>query len=579
MNEKLKLFLDSHLKTDTNTVSVFPLACGVGKTEYIRYLIADALNNNYGLIIVTDEVERLNNYTNSSDEQLSDYINRNINRVSILTSDSIASEAQTMHKKPIILMCTQRYFDLSIDEIRHLTTTRKKVIFDEKPYIFVTSKITIETLNDIDTALNEGLDDTVNQNDKAMLIVNWKDISSGLQKALKDNEDHNLDYKKEDYFTYSDYVKEHTSESFFECIKKYRSQLKKYKSDVLKTIDAVKQLTTEGIITSQKTKFVGSGNAYNNYFTVLITNVHKLTDIGASVFILDGTSDISPDYDLNCFKLIDCNEFKPDLHRLTINVVNLNTSKDKLTQSKEKADPLIKTIIEYIKSQPEHIDTVFTYKNISDKFMKDFKYVNWFGNIKGSNQYREETNICQVGLNRYPDLVYMLYVNSIGQINDEELCLINRIYGKETIDSIRCRMILADIEQNLYRCKIRNRDNSKKCTYTLICNVEEHNKLFDLYSPLLQMIKTRYEPLGATINYIETPVQFIRLKSNERKTKNKTTVQKFEEWYGRQPKDRTFKRADLISECNLTASQFKDLKRTNILNNLSTDKQGLYIVK
>ena len=277
--------------------------------------------------------------------------------------------------------------------------------------------------------------------------------------------------------------------------------------------------------------------------------------------------------------MIDCNEFKPDLHRLTINVVNLNTSKDKLTQSKEKADPLIKTIIEYIKSQPEHIDTVFTYKSISDKFMKDFKYVNWFGNIKGSNQYREETNICQVGLNRYPDLVYMLYVNSIGQINDAELCLINRIYGKETIDSVRCRMILADIEQNLYRCKIRNRDNSEKCTYTLICNVEEHNKLFDLYSPLLQMIKTRYEPLGATINYIETPAQFILLKSKERKAKNKTTVQKFEEWYGRQPKNRTFKRADLISECNLTVSQFKDLKRTNILNNLSTDKQGLYIVK
>lgn len=582
MNSELKQFLDYHLNadTDTKTVKVFPLPCGVGKSEYIKYLISDALNKNYGLIVVTDEVERLHSYTAAQDEQLTEYIHRNIHRISILSSSTIATEAKVLHEKPIVLMCTQRYFNLSIDEIKQLTATRRKIVFDEKPYIFVTYKLTIESLNNVDSALKEGLDDTVNQDDKEMLVSTWNAINAILQNELKTNEALNTDYKREIYFNPSALIESEAKKKFYDLIGKYKPLLKRYNTaDIAKTIDAVEQLMTEGIVTSLKVKYKNSGNSYNNYFTVLINNIPKLTDIEASVFVLDGTSDISPEYDLNCVKKVDCRKFQPDLRCLTINIINVNTSKDRLTKNGDKTDSLIKTIIEYIKSQPQNINTIFTYKGIADKFKEVFDNVNWFGNIKGTNQYREVCHICQVGLNRYPDLTYMLYANAIGQCNDSNTGFTNRTYSKETIDSIRCRLILADIEQNLYRCKIRSRDNKVNCTYTLICNVDERSRLFEAYSPLLDMIKARYKSLGATIRYIDAPAQFKLLKAKERKTQSKTTVQKFEEWYKNQPKGRVFKRADIMSECNMNESQFKDLKKTDILKNFATDKQGVYKVK
>lgn len=580
MNLELKRFIDRYIKEDTNTkmVTVFPLACGTGKSEYIRYAIADALENNHGLIVVTDLIDRLNSYTLSQDERLAEYIKRNIDRISILNSTTISVEVKVLHKKPIVLMSTQRYFDLTKDEIRHYTATREKIIFDEKPFILVSHKITIDSLNQVDSALNEALDDTVNQEEKRDLIDFWNIIESELKGELKRNEALNIGYKREIYFDGANLSEIDAVKTFYSLIKKYEKQLKKYNPKVIKTIEAVKQLMKEGIVTSQKMKFKSSGNDYDNYFTVIINNIEKLTNIDAKVYVLDGTADISPEYQLNCVNMPDCSCFNRDLSNLIINIVDVNTSKDKLTIKVEKTQNLIQTIINYIKAQPQNINTVFTYKAIANKFANDFDNVNWFGNIKGSNQYREINNICQVGLNRYSDLIYMLYANSINSYNDGNANFNKRIYDKETIDDIRCRLILADFEQNLFRCKIRNTDNSEICTYTLICNVSERNGIYENYQPLINMIKARYEMLGARVNIFDTPAQFKLLKAKERKTKKKTSIQKFEEWYKRQPKERMFKRADIILECGLTESQFKDLKKSGILTNLSTDKQGVYIV-
>lgn len=239
MNTNLRKFLDKHIGgvSRAGMLKVFPLPCGVGKSEYIKYLISDALNKNYGLIVVTDEVERLNSYTAAQDEQLTEYIQRNIHRISILNSSTIATEAKILYSKPIVLMCTQRYFDLSIDEIKHYTATRKKIIFDEKPYIFVTYKLTIEALNNVDSALKEGLDDTVNQSDKALLVSGWETISTALQTALKENEALNTDYKREEYFNFSAYIDVQKAEVFFSLIGKYKPQLRRYNADITKIIE------------------------------------------------------------------------------------------------------------------------------------------------------------------------------------------------------------------------------------------------------------------------------------------------------------------------------------------------------
>ena len=56
--ENLKTFLDHHLIQSTNgRVAVFPIRCGIGKSTYIKYAIADAIRaGDHGLIIVTDSL-------------------------------------------------------------------------------------------------------------------------------------------------------------------------------------------------------------------------------------------------------------------------------------------------------------------------------------------------------------------------------------------------------------------------------------------------------------------------------------------------------------------------------------------
>lgn len=578
MNEELKKFLDTELKKQTanNTVTVFPLPCGTGKSEYIRYLISDALIKGYGLIVITDEIDRLNGYTKSTNEELQTYLEKNQDRIALLKSETISAEIKTVHKKPIILMSTQRYFGLDLPELKSFTHSRKKIVFDEKPFIFEIEKITINKLNTVDTVLKEVLNDTVNQSDKETLIECWASIISKLQNELKTNEKLNDSYKRELFFKLDGNA---YTNIFYKNIKNYKFIIKKFNPDAIKTIEAVKQLLTEGIITSQKMKYKTSGNKYDNYFTVLKNNIDKLTAVDAKIYILDGTADISPEYKLKKINIIDCSKFKRDLSELTINLVDVNTSKERLTKAGNKTENLIKTLVSYIHSLPLNIDTIFTYKAISSKFAKEFKNINWFGNIKGTNQYRNINHICQIGLNRYSDLTYALYANAIGQFNDENKELINRIYDLETVDNIRCNLILADLEQNIYRSKIRNTNNKEKCVYTLICNFNEQSNLIEDYKPLIEIIKSRYENLGATVNLIDTPTELKILKIKERNTKNKSSVQKFIDWLNIQPKGKVFKRADLLTECKITKSQFKDIKDSGVLNALKTSKQGIYKVK
>lgn len=578
MNEELKKFLDKELNKPTanNTVAVFPLPCGTGKSEYIRYLISDALIKGYGLIVITDEIDRLNGYTKSTNKELQTYLEKNQDRIALLKSETISTEIKTVHKKPIILMSTQRYFSLDLPELKNFTNSRKKIVFDEKPYIFEIEKITINKLNTVDTVLKEVLNDTVNQSDKETLIECWSSISGKLQNELKTNEKLNDSYKRELFFKLDGNA---YTNIFYKNINNYKSIIKKFNPDAIKTIEAVKKLLTEGIITSQKMKYKTSGNKYDNYFTVLKNNIDKLTAVNAKVYILDGTADISPEYKLKKINIVDCSEFKRDLSNLTINIVDVNTSKERLTKSGNKTENLIKTLVSYVHSLPLNIDTIFTYKAISSKFANEFKNIKWFGNIKGTNQYRNINHICQIGLNRYSDLTYVLYANAIGQFNDENKELINRIYDLETVNNIRCNLILADLEQNIYRSKIRNTDNKEKCVYTLICNFSEQNNLIEDYKPLIEIVKSRYEPLGATVNLIDTPTEFKILKIKERNTKNKSSVQKFIDWLNLQPKGKVFKRADLMTECKITKSQFKDIKDSGVLNALKTSKQGIYQVK
>ena len=105
MNKELESFLDYHLSNDTDEskITMFPLQCGIGKSEYIPKAIADALKNDEGLIVVTDEKERLKSYVSKvRDEDLATYISSNLDKIAVLTSENFIDEIKTLSSKPIV---------------------------------------------------------------------------------------------------------------------------------------------------------------------------------------------------------------------------------------------------------------------------------------------------------------------------------------------------------------------------------------------------------------------------------------------------------------------------------------------
>lgn len=247
-----------------------------------------------------------------------------------------------------------------------------------------------------------------------------------------------------------------------------------------------------------------------------------------------------------------------------------------MTNNSESTKDFVNEIIKYIKSQTPEIDTVFTYQAIEDKFKEHFKNVEHFGNIKGGNQYREVNNICQVGMNRWPELVYSLYASEIDQYN-HDYCWTNTICDSMEISKLRANLLLADMEQNMFRSKIRNRDNSEKCVFTLIYSPIEKGLFGSVYSPLLRAIVDRYDMLGAKMYFTEDPTEFKELKAMSRKTTKETATQKFYKWVNSQPLETRFKRQDIMEKCGITKAQFTHLRRNGVFNEYKTDRQGVYV--
>lgn len=573
MNDKLNQFLDKHIKpsSNINIVDVFPIRCGIGKSTYIKYRLFKALSTNEKLIVVTDQIDRLKEYVLF--DELAEYITRNQSKLTLLTSDNIGAELKCLHLKNIVLMTTQRYFNFTVDEIKELTKNRKMIIFDEKPYFNEQIKINIKTFNNIDTALHIALDNTVEPAAKDWLITQWELLRAKFQNTTKEYERLNTKGKLELLYYKPNETISEDDKQFIKLINKYRLKLQKYDVESYKNILAIIQMVYEGAtFTSYKIQSNSQEQKYENYFTVLIDNKDKMITSGAKVYVLDGTADVSPDYQASYINMIDCSDFLLPLNKLVINCVNIPTSRIRF--DKPDRNKYIDCIVNYINSLPHKCDVIFTYQKIEPILKKHFAMVNHFGNIKGKNDYRNKANIIQIGLNRYSDLTYQLQAgyNTLEKYKDKNVTI---AASKSKSDNVMYNTILADVEQNLYRTKIRNADNTDIVTYTMLFNTNQ-------YKFLIELLKARYGAYGATINVIDTPLEFRLLKSKERK--QDTNAKKILEWLSTKTKEDTFYINNMLSELNLTQKQFRRIKEKDtsikaLFENMKTNKRGYYIIK
>ena len=190
-------FLDKTISTrrDENLITVIPLRCGLGKSTYLESLIERRISddNSNGMLIITDSIERLGKF-----------LSNNQDKISMLTQENISEEIQIQGYKPILLMSTQRFFNLTKDEItsflKYRDGLRTEIIFDEKPYLYEQIKITIESFNNIDTALQQFVDDTANQTEKEWCVQEWQKLRHHIQKQIVYYE--NLETERNHFYLY-----------------------------------------------------------------------------------------------------------------------------------------------------------------------------------------------------------------------------------------------------------------------------------------------------------------------------------------------------------------------------------------
>lgn len=589
---------------DMSTVDLIAAPCGIGKTRSITILVSMILQQCvWGAIIVTDALERMRNYVNGDsistyDSYLSDYLERNRERILVYDSTNAKEAAHLLYKRQIVVMSTQRFFNLQREEVIALVNSyypKRKIFFDERTPLSETLRIDIAALNNVDTALSSCLDDTVRQADKEWLLEQWRNLRGALDKDLREFERSHTDDTLYGAYAFAT-EKGTTDDARFLSLttKTYADKLRKFRSHnddppILKQIRGVFEIVHHGaVIVSHRRGYSRGKGEYENCFLVNIDHDDLLLNIGSKVFILDGTGGIDPIYDKPYIHRIDCSMFQRDLSKLTINLVDVNTSKVLLTKPKPENNNQLQTIIRYIQraslTKPQ---AIFTYKLIEDSFRPIAEHVAHFGSIKGRNDFRELTSFIQVGLNRERDEFYLsraLHNRALKYPGKRFISTFNKdTLARENM----LRSLLSDVEQNLFRSALRNIDNDKEVTYTILFRCQEmldkagHNR--NSLSELADMIRERYVPCGATVRVFDTPPEFKEAKTMERKSSDgkKTHAQIVVEWVRAQTYGDLVKRNKMLRECGLTANQFKAVLRNNphireMFEEMKTEKSGYY---
>lgn len=595
-------WLQVHLKnsTDEGTVDLIPAPCGIGKSYSMTVQIGEALQNyDTGLILVTDEIERMRGYSSAQDSLLNEYLQRNRHRILVYEASNAKSERNNLYKKQIIVLSTQRFFSLSRKEVLSLVNShipRRHIFIDERAPLSETVRIDISVFNDIDTTFNVELDNT--SKEKEWLVQQWRNLRTRYDNYMREYESSHDDYELHLWHNDIDPHATTNDEKFLHLINEtYARKLKRVDNNILKKIHAVFQIVKDGALFISRRKPNSKAQAeYSNFFLVTIDHSDLLLNIGSKTIILDGTGDLDPVYNAWFINRVNCDQFKRDLSNLTINLVDVNTSRNAIAKN-PASNAKLAAIIDYVKSLPK-IDAVFTYgKNASERDTVEKVFADagfqtgHFGGLKGKNHFRHMTNIVQVGLNRIPDEYYLaLAIQNVVQRYKPDKTHYGVINFDHTARKIMLLSVLCDLEQNLFRGTIRNADNQQQQTFTLFykCkphvdqNGVEHNELAELTT----MIRERYEPLGATVNVFDTPSIILRQKTRVRKTKDgkQTPAQKLTEYLDRkeQQPNQPFKLSSLLTDCDISREQFKNAVRKNghikqRLNSIKTEKQGWYM--
>lgn len=582
-------------RSKNGEVTAIPAPCGIGKSLFIKHYTKWCAENGVGLIVITDNVERL-------DEQyaLPEKVQKKI--FMCRGETSIAAERKELLSYPVIMMTSQKYFGLDEDTKNSLfdfgdrlghPLLRRRVIIDEQPIFFSSEIVGDAMLNEIDTLLRDGLDETVEE--KLEIIGKFQECKCKLSKYIEKLEntynydvtftanDNNFDdYGKAEFF------------KFIEAVNKHIGKLKAYNSKYAKHIGFLKLFYERGGFYFSNKK---RGNfKYQKGIFVLKNNKEyfETENQQTNFFIFDATADAYPLYRMDFINIYNCDKYKNKLD-LTIHFVRVSTSKRHLSKNKNELEAIPKYINREKKTQTplilSYADYIPNFKTISDKTA-------YFGNIKGLNKYRDLTECFHIGINRLSPIIYFYimcilypeeleYVNGMNiddsinffrnitsNVNENELSEKERSI-KERLNEILIGSVIADFDQNIFRLSVRKRNNEVHNDVCLLINYG-----IDIYADLAKRIYKRYFP-RAEFDYIDTPEEIQQIKIVQRKSANgPTNVQKIINWLNSKPIGFKFDSKTLQKATGLTSKQIESAKKNSylkeMLDKMKTDKKGVY---
>ena len=617
---------------DTNKVTCFSARCGIGKSTLIHTFMHCCIGNAYyegrhepqGLVVITDSIKRLEELSNSEKdmaeaerfwgEALKDYGWDNHYRdftkqIIVLNSEEpFKDQLIKQHYKPIVLLSTQRYFmmgkstrdQLFLFSYKDRTLPRNIIIFDECPQFSEIVTLDSDNLTRIESALYKGLSNEVT--DKRFVIDEYKIFKDRLLKQMDEKEDLTKEsnvtvyWKNERYTTITP-----NDKLFFDVIYKNIDSLSKQYPQFLKDILCLQKLAQSGgIFHCIKKK---SGENYERSFMLLIDN-REYFYIGQDkkFFVFDATADVDPRYDLDYVEVLSGEKYNKPLNMLMTNV-KVSASKNAICKGNKRATTTVKAIINYLKTKQQqgmgaHRNIlIVVYNSLVRKFQKDFKYIGYFGNLKGFNDYKELYRMAHIGMNRFPNLTYFLIYCGCHMEVYEELKLMpeeesleffdeltknhNKKY-EQVITNVMVGCMLADFEQNIFRLAIRNYNNTEKVHVWTFYNVDDM-----VYRQLTNRIETRYAPYDVTFEYEDTPEELKIEKIKSRKPpdgKKMTNAQKIIEWCDQQESGKVFKIKELLLSTGLSNTALKDVRKDNqtikkLFDDMKTDKKGYYKIK
>ena len=590
-------------------VSVLPLMCGTGKSSALRLKMREIIeaDDGNGMIIVTDSIERMHEYLEKGRPELVQFFADHRDQITVMTHDTIMDDMRHQAETPILIMATQRFINLLPSQLskflRWNKGTRPLVVVDERPYFYRQIDISFETLSQMYGALFGRLPQRGSAAEERREILEfWDSAQRYLHYTLMTYE--NKCQQKGQYYFYvtTGWQEADRFQHVFELMEKYRNFINRKDrgqfNDVYSIAIGTYHLLKYGALLSIRVEPTSRREEMSTdtfepiveqervvlreSFSVLINNYEKYEGLDAKVIVLDGTADLSPEYEI--YDNIDmraeqCAQYKRSLSRLHIDIIPKSTGKTVLERNSSLQTAIVEDVHSILEAKvPEGTEpVVFSYKFMKDKFNRyyDNEHYDWFGNIKGKNDYRNAEHIAQVGLHRFPASSYFLLelakkkelaeslppmaINLEGSYEEHSSVITEHISDPEgyTLDATY-REILADMEQNLFRGIIRNSDNEKDYRFYLFAPTN-YNRQF------IEKFKQRYEALGAhVIVHERTDYEILKSLMERRNANGPTRVQRLVYWHDKEiALGREYRYADISEAIEANSYQVRQIRKDN----------------